>query len=189
MLPTAFLPSGAYRSSTIDKARGYRLLVHAEIEAFLEEAARNLAVAQVRAWKLTRKATDTLVCFLAFYHTGWVDDDSDPVNPPVSRPKVKDHVNEVVDIAIRQYLAIISSNHGIRRDNLKKLLWPIGIRPEDLDEAWLIEMDQYGKYRGEVAHQSFKTHQPIDPRTELDTVGRLVIGLETVDELLEKMSA
>ena len=37
MLPEKFSPTGDYSDRQLDRARGFRLLAHAEIEAFLED--------------------------------------------------------------------------------------------------------------------------------------------------------
>ena len=38
-LPSVFSATGDYSQRALDRARGYRLLVHAEIESFVEERA------------------------------------------------------------------------------------------------------------------------------------------------------
>lgn len=188
MLPAKFSPTGAYSGRQIDRTRGYRLLAHAEIESFIEEIAKEAAVTKISEWKKKRLASDLLICFLAFYHAGWTSEpENEPINDQNSRPKVRDSVSEAVDMAMRQYNAILESNHGIREPNIKKMILPLGVRKEDLDHTWLIEMDQFGRNRGDLAHNSFKALQPIDPKSELETINRLLTGLGQLDRSISKL--
>jgi hypothetical protein len=50
-LPTPFDPTGIYPAEQATRTLGFRLLVHAEIESFLEERARDLARAALDAWE------------------------------------------------------------------------------------------------------------------------------------------
>jgi hypothetical protein len=51
MLPTTFSPTGNYTERQQDHARGYRLLAHAEIEAYLEDVSRATVTEAIRRWK------------------------------------------------------------------------------------------------------------------------------------------
>jgi hypothetical protein len=42
-------------------------------------------------------------------------------------------------------------------------------------------LDSFGSQRGEVAHSSVKTQQPIDPKTEETTVDNILAGLRELD--------
>lgn len=188
MLPKDFSPTGTYSIRIIDRTKGYRLLVHAEIESYLEDMARDVAVTQIREWTQKRKASDFLVCFLASYHTGWAsdeEDDSSTLPPPsTSGPHVKDAIEEIVKHAMKQYMDKLLKNHGVREKNIKQLLLPIGIRLDDLDATWVTNMDEFGKRRGEVAHKSVGAHQAVDPKTEFDSIVDLMSGLKELDEMI-----
>ena len=89
--------------------------------------------------------------------------------------------------AFNSFKTSVENNHGIREKNLLSLLLPIGINSDDIDKVWLQEMDDFGKKRGEFAHQSasnYKTRQPPDPKNELEMVNRLLQGLTDIDRLL-----
>lgn len=68
LLPGKFDPTGTYRNaqSVQLKAVSFRLLVHAEIESYLEDKALELATEGWGAWKSKRISTDVTVGFLAY---------------------------------------------------------------------------------------------------------------------------
>lgn len=134
MLPQTFSPTGDYTSRQQDRARGYRLLAHAEIEAFIEEISLAAATKGVSEWVRTRKVNDCLFCLVAHYHDGFAIEgiDDDPLFEASSRPKAKEAIKEVVDVAMKQYRKIHGDNHGVREKNLLRLMLPIGVRKDDL---------------------------------------------------------
>lgn len=191
MLPASFSETGDYPEAELDRARGYRLLAHAEIEAFIEDITLAAAKAGVAAWSKSRKASDLLVCLMAHYHSGFDDleDPGVPIYGGSSRRKVKEAIKEVVDVALLQYIKIHEQNHGIRDVNLRRLILPIGVRSEDLDPTWMTNLSEFSKRRGDVAHKTAKAHQQIDPQAEFQDVHNLVPGLEELDRLVLQVSS
>jgi hypothetical protein len=187
MLPAKFSPTGDYSNRQLDRARGYRLLVHAEIEAFIEDVTFEAATKGVSDWSHGKGVSDCLFCLIVNYHHGFkvegIDDDS-PF-PATSRPKPKDEMKEVVDVAIKQYRKIQDDNHGVREENLLRLILPIGVRKDDLDALWITNLNEFGKRRGDVAHKAVKAQQQIDPRNEFQGVEDLLVGLKRLDELID----
>jgi hypothetical protein len=186
-LPGVFDPTGTYSDRDHDLARAYRLLAHAEMEAFMEDIAREAAISKISAWKNERKASDLLVCFLACYHSGWNVDFQEEAILFSSQP-AKDSAEETVDAALRQYIYQLQQNHGIREENLKNLIFPIGVRKTDLDSTWITTLDDFGKRRGEAAHQSVGAQKAIDPKTEMQDVALLLNGLKKLDELVLELA-
>ena len=191
MLPAKFSPTGDYSNRQLDRARGYRLLAHAEIESFIEDITLDAARSTISEWTRSRAVSDTLVCLIAHYHDGYdVDDEMlEPSFSEKSRPKVKESIKEVVEVAFRQYVQIHEKNHGVREVNLKRLILPIGVRKDDLDQTWIVNLEEFGKRRGEMAHKTAKVQQQIDPKAELDTVKDLLIGLKALDTLVARQRA
>lgn len=191
MLPAKFSPTGDYSNRQLDRARGYRLLAHAEIESFIEDITLDAARSTISEWSRSRAVSDTLLCLIAHYHDGY-DIDGERLEPAFSeksRPKVKEAIKEVVDVAFRQYIQIHEKNHGVREGNLKRLILPIGVRKDELDQTWIVNLEEFGKRRGEMAHKTAKVQQQIDPKAELDTVKELVLGLKTLDTLVARQCA
>jgi hypothetical protein len=186
LLPITFSKTGDYSDRQVDRARGYRLLAHAEIEAFIEDQARETVTSALISWKKNQTSSTPLISFLAAYHSSWSIDDSisneEIIRIAKSRTKVKESVNQVIDLAQKQFIQRIKDNHGVREANLLVLVIPAGIDPSELDPSWIANLDSFGKSRGEVAHNSKKTTTAIDPKNELDTVTNLLIGLEELDK-------
>lgn len=190
MLPGKFSPIGNYSERQLDRTRGYRLLVHAEIEAFIEDITFEAAKKGVSQWTNTKKVSDTLFCLVVHYHHGFAIEGSEeePAFSAETRPKVKNAIKDVVEIAMRQYRTIHDKNHGIKEVDLCRLVLPVGVRKDELDQLWLTNLDEFGKRRGDVAHKAIKAQQQIDPKSELQVVEDLVKGLRELDELIAKLS-
>lgn len=182
-------PIGAYTDVEYDRTRAFVALVHAEIEAFIE--ARCLYVvteARVR-WLATRSPNRILFALYAMSYSGWSAIDEEIEN----LPKVTNQYDLIVRVAssFAQYQQILSANNGIRDANLKKMLVPLSIWLTDLDPAWLLEMSNFGGFRGQVVHTSWKANQPPDPGT-LNTLIRTILlpGLNRLDrELTDVLAA
>ena len=162
------------------------MLVHAEIESYLEDVARDAVIQAIKAWKSNRKPSTILLAFLASYHSGWNTnesrEDEDILRLAKSRTRVKDSINEAIDIAQKQYITSIKNNHGVKEVNFKRLVIPLGIDIDQLDGTWLTNLDSFGASRGETAHQTKRTTGQINPKDELNTVKSLLQGLQTLDE-------
>jgi hypothetical protein len=78
------------------------------------------------------------------------------------------------------------SNHGVKEDNVLRLLLPVGIEEATIDTAWLASIHSWGEDRGSVAHRAKKTQNPPDPESELNTVDYLLKGLKIIDAQLLK---
>lgn len=185
MLPTKFSATGAYRAGALDRARGFRLLAHAEIEAFIEDITFEKAKLSVSNWDNRQVTSETLFCLLVHYHQGFQTDvDQPPEFPHTSRLKVKDTIKSGVDAALNQYRTLRHKNNGVKEENLLRLILPVGVRRDDLDELWITNLNEFGKNRGDVAHRAVGAQQQIDPEAEWQVVKNLLIGLGKLDELL-----
>jgi gas vesicle protein len=185
MLPANFSPIGSYTDRQLDRARGYRLLAHAEIESYLEEISQMVITNALREWKNDNKPSNTIVAFLACYHSGWLQFDHEH-NHKIeeiarSRKKIKNNIEEIFNLAQGQYIQILKSNHGVREKNFIKLISPTGVEIKDLDESWLTNLDDFGKKRGEIAHKTSSVTGSIDPMTEHDRIKDLLDGLKDLD--------
>lgn len=186
MLPAKSSPTGDYSDRQLDRARGYRVLVHAEIESYLEDIARGAVTRAIQEWKSNRKPSTILLAFLAAYHSGWNTNDerenADIVRLAKARSRVKDSINEVIDIAQQQYIKTVRDNHGVKEKNFKRLIIPLGIDIDKLDGTWLTNLDNFGANRGETAHNTKRATGQINPEDEYKAVTKLVKGLKELDE-------
>lgn len=190
MLPAKFSPTGDYSERIRDRARGFRVLAHAEIEAYLEGVANEIIDNKIDAWKLG-KANHVMISFLASYHAGWATDENDkPIFYPKNGVKKQKTVLEAVDKASAQYKSeIIGKNNGVKIACLQELFIPLGVDFDAVDSTWLASIESFGKQRGETAHQAKKTQKATDPKNELDTVTVVMDGLKDFDRALAGIMA
>lgn len=185
MLPISFSPIGDYSDRQLDRARGYRLLVHAEIESYLEDISKDTVTNSIREWKSNGKPSTVLIAFLASYHSSWNVNDKinneEIIRIAQSRKNIKDSVSEVIDLAQKQFIKKIKKNHGIKDNNFKMLILPTSIDIDKLDTTWLTNLDNFGIKRGEIAHKTKKATSLINPKDEYTSVKGLLAGLETLD--------
>ena len=139
-------PTGTYSEAEYDSMSAFRLLVHAEIERFIEALVED-ALARfpqtINSWKnlgCSSQLVDALVA-----HT---------------------------DKDLRKF---IKSNNGVMSKNILDMLKPIGLNGTHLDNVWLQTMDTYGKTRGGHAHNSRRSVTPIDPQTEQNLIYRQIL--------------
>ncbi|MFM6673012.1 MAG: HEPN domain-containing protein, partial [Dolichospermum sp.] len=167
-------PTSSYSESQLSRTAAYRVLAHAEIESYLEERAWTIVIDAKKAWE-TGKTTRTLICLLGFSDLT-MDKPPDTLKKP-SNVKQDNHdkrleITEKINSAIKSFKKVIDNNHGLKEKNILALLLPIGIDSDDLDPAWLADMNTFGEKRGLVAHTSatsYMTIQTPDPANELNT--------------------
>jgi hypothetical protein len=193
LLPAKFSPTGTYSDYILDRARGYRLLAHAEIESYLEDVSRAVVTDAIRSWKKHRKSSSLLISFLACYHSSWSVDDTthqeEIIRIAKSRNRLKDSVDEIIDLAQTQFIQIIQNNNGIKQKNFKSLVLPTGVDVDKLDQTWLTNLDEFGKLRGDIAHNAKKATGQINPADEYGRIRALLGGLQELDKQIIQVRA
>lgn len=181
-LPKRFSRIGSYSRDTLDQARAFRVLMHAELEAYLED----------RAYEIAQKAFDSFRSkdVLSLPVAGIVASlraDGPGVPKQLGGPAfVLTRVGE----AYGSFLRVIRNNHGVREGDVLSLLVPLGLDESKIDPAWLATLDGFGASRGAAAHSSGTRGgitYAIDPRTDLNTVQQIMDGLEEIDAELKKI--
>ena len=186
-LEQRFLPkllTGPFTIRQHDLARGFRLLAHAEIEAYLEDRAKEISLAAVQKFQADKKPHVVVLSLIAWKIV------QTELNEKYHRDHFAgnhDHMVEVVKLANNRYQYAIQHNHGIREDNVLSLLLPVGFTAAQIDPTWLNTMNSFGRIRGETAHTSFAPTQLVDPGTEKTTVAQLVQGLEAIDQTFSQL--
>ncbi len=186
MLPR-YLRTGLYRDREYDRTRGFRVLAHAEVEAFLEEICEEFAKRAVAAWNADgrpRRSIDAIVATGEGVARGtrrlvWADGTSQltPRRTPITTSTVAS------GLAAYQRL-VIQKNHGLKDSNILNLTARIGILATELDSVWLANMKSFGDARGETAHTSRRTQSQPDPRNESKTLIAVVEGFRPLDRAL-----
>lgn len=152
--------TGTYSDADYDRMSAFRLLVHAEIERFVElivEDAISNVPRKIAVWKVAGHQSD-LVDALVVY----------------------------MDKELRESL---KKNNGVKSANLLSLLKPLGITGTQLDNIWLQTMNTYGEVRGGLAHNTRRAVQPIDPQTEQNLVYHQILPeLDRLEQLIRAIS-
>ena len=181
LLPKVFSPTGSYNMQQYDKVRAYRLLAHAEVESYLEDRAREIANNAYNKWSVDHRPRAVLINLLAFHLQ----------QEGLSAQKLREvlggtrqHTGDSVKSATQAYNKMLSDNHGIKEENVLRILLPLGIEAEDIDSVWLSAIHAFGTNRGETAHTSIRTQQPPDPESEFRVVSSIVGGLRKLDRKL-----
>jgi len=190
LLPKDFSPTGDYSDRQQDRARGYRLLAHAEIESYIEDVAKDTILYAITKWKNEEKPSLTMMAFLAAYHSSWSTgseiENEEIIKLAKGRSKPSDSVKDVVDLAQKQFIKRLKDNHGVKEKNIKNLIFPTGVDVLELDQTWLTNLDDFGSKRGEIAHKAKQTLGAINPKSELDTVNSLLEGLGELDKKISQ---
>jgi hypothetical protein len=180
LLPKLFDPLGNYskREAVQTKTKGFVILAHAEIEAYLEGSARDVIHYSEMKWKTDGRAAQPLVLLLAcsqkhpepyFGKKGVL---ADPL------AKFHKHCEKV----IADHYKAISDNNGVKEQNVLKMFCPLGLAHSDLSATLLPLLDSFGSLRGVHAHDPIKSvAQIIDPETEYKAVSNLVQELKSLD--------
>jgi HEPN superfamily RiboL-PSP-like protein len=191
-LPQKWNPTGTYSQRKLDRARAFRILAHTEIEYFIENAILDVVEREYSDWNSSKKPNYTMICLLAATKLGWQDIETERLAlEQLDTPKIKKDdvsIHQFIERVVEQFKDIIKENNGIKSRDLKRLLMPLGIALSDLDPIWLNDMDSYGGQRGFVAHTSrLGIRTSLDPKTEKETVDKILTGLEDLDKLVSKL--
>ncbi len=177
-------PMGIYSDRQLALTIAYRVLAHAEIEAYLEDRVTEVVIHAKKDWNNGGKISRTLLSLLAF--SGHVMDE-----PPKKISVQKGiKIDEKIESAIKFFRQKINQNHGIKEANMLALLLPIGIDSDDLDPALMATLNTFGAQRGLVAHSSatsYRTTQLPDPANELNRIQQIIQGLLQIDELINAL--
>lgn len=195
LLPEEFEVSGDYPPEVFTKTVAYRVLVHAEIESYIEDRAYEAALTATREWENSKKVSKTLLGLLAFSGQN-MEEPPDSVNP--SQPSQastwddKIRISNKIKMAMNIFYNAVANNNGIKEKNLLRLLLPIGIEVDELDPLLLADLNSFAEIRGEVAHLSaskYRTKQLVNPKDELKTVESLANRLIDVDRCIDQLSS
>jgi hypothetical protein len=189
-LPRKFSEINDYSERQLALTFAYRVFAHAEIESYLEDRVWDTVLTAKKIWDNQGKASGVLLCVIAFsgQEMEAPPDTLTPLKGKKNLPEDKLKITKKIDIAIRCFKSVIDQNHGIKETNLLKLLLPIGIDSDDLDQVWLANMNNFGEERSQIAHSSaIKTKQPPNPADELERVKQIIQELEKVDQLITNL--
>lgn len=160
-----------------DKIAAFKLLVHAEIETFIESRVSYAVQESVRLWKRDQKVTRTLLMLLLRWGV--------PGECSLAGGLAQSDFDSQVDRCARRAEEEIENNNGIKGEALNRLACSAGFLAEDLNPTLTGAATTYGKDRGDVAHNPVGTVRSLnDPRSEAQAAKSLVDELERFDDRL-----
>lgn len=186
LLPGKFDPTGTYRGAERVHLRAisFRILVHAEIEGFIEDRAFALFDAGWKAWNTDNVPNRAMLALLAYSGVTTSTPPSKLGGDPDNQ-KAYDDMGPPIQKAQAVWRATHKDNHGVKETNVLALLLPLGIEAVDLDTTLLADLTSFGSSRGAVAHKSsVGVTAYSDPKTELDQANQLVADLKPLDQLI-----
>lgn len=186
LVPSRSSPSGNYKRVTKEKSFAYSLLMHAEVESYIEDMISDIAESAFQRWKATGVPTSPLISLAVYKEGNEIGFSEDVFNISAERK-----VETVISRCKMQFDARIRNNHGVRRKNISKLMISIGFIPDPSQEAVLSSLDGFGAKRGEYAHTSpnEKLLKQTDPITEANDIKGLIDNLSTLDQALVQYKA
>jgi hypothetical protein len=155
--------------------------------AYFEDVARAAVLSRSSDWNSSRKPNQFIMCLMAAYYEGFDTGNETELLPPTFRPFVKHAVSKTVEKEKRQYLGIVANNKVIKAANLRAVLLPIGIQFDLLDPEWFADIDAFGAGRGKVAYSTHSVVSLIDPRIELETVAKPLVGVGRIDDMVTQL--
>ena len=182
-------PTGAYTDDEIDRTLAYRVLVHAELEACIEQLVVQTLTRSEQNWQSDSMPRASLLALVA-YRDGQLSPQPKSILYPGSEqkpsPTLRERVKQArVDVCNK----INNSNNGIREPNILGMLIPAGIGAYQLERDWLEVIDRFGERRGFTAHNGRVGMKNLpDPKVEREDTNKIVCGLRKIDALLTGLS-
>lgn len=176
---------GAYTDEELLKCQALIVFSHAEVQVYLESVSRRILSEAQSLWNASATFNRVVGSLAAFRHPEQVSIPQDPKNPHRNGD-----IKKIIARAIETQNKVIGDNNGIKRANIAELLCPLGIMPDDLDEPFLIQLDQTGKRRGDMVHKSSRVslRNIRDPFTvEQKDIDDLVTEIGRFDRKLEAL--
>lgn len=182
LIPSPFDPTGTYEDVVYEHTRAFRVLVHAEFEAFIEDRVIEVVNSAFSRWEYSGTISTSLLSVLAYKESLHAMPES--LSDAAQKKRYPD-LKARVEAAKNEYNRYVrTQNHGIKEKNILRLLMPIGITEAEIDPVWLSVTETWATARGDVAHKSAKMQVRPDPQNEVKTVNQILAGFRDVDILM-----
>ena len=155
----------------IDDIAAFRLLAHAEIEAFMEA----VAIDRLKRLRKLVAAKNALEKFPWIYPIAAIVGKEIAFDCPLDARRLESSLLSVIDEAEK----VVSANNGVKSASLLKLSVFCGFFVDQIDSTLAADLSAFGKERGDVAHSSARRVRSINsPSTEKANVERLLNALD-----------
>jgi hypothetical protein len=166
--PISFLPD-------LEFCAAYKLLVHAEIQDYLEKKARaglNAIDADVKANGLNTSYYKTIIAIVLPF--------LGDLNIKLTHPFNEKDFKEAVKVTIDKARYFINNNNGIKNKSFTILSIMSCSFKDPFDSVLIANLDSYGKARGDVAHKSVSSVTSINsPMSEVGYVEQIMDGFKS----------
>lgn len=156
-----------------DKLRAFKLLVHAELESYIENSVLEVWSKCDTEWTIRKRVMTPLKFLIVFSASKFEANDQQLTREA--------RITQI----LASFKTVISSNNGIKRKDILKLVVPLGVDYSNIDQTWLTTIDSYGSSRGQVAHNSFSIQQPLDRSDELNNLALVMKGVKEIDNAIQ----
>ncbi|MFC5344476.1 hypothetical protein ACETK8_11690 [Brevundimonas staleyi] len=164
-------------SDELDSIAAFKLLVHAEIEGFIEARVQYAVDEAVRLWKVDQKISRALLFILM----RWSSEEEQSSTLGMDSARFTQQIERCAQRARKE----VDENNGIKLDALQKLGCSAGFLIDDLQPTLTGAANSYGKDRGDVAHKPRGQVRSLNgPREEAGAARALVDELERFDDQL-----
>lgn len=181
-LVARFMPSidpvGDYDEIASDSIAVVALLVHAELQYFLERRCLEVADHSINCWIEDNHPRTTLISLVAYCHKGGGS------ALPETLVGAPSSIREIVAHAKGVYSSQVARNNGIKEADLIQLLLPIGVREYELPFELTASLDWLGSRRGNAAHVAIADRMFIDPQELRASIIRILWQLKRLDQRL-----
>lgn len=180
-----------YTAAQYDHVRAYVLLVHAEVEAFLEQRIRDEVRRRVEAWKRNRTPSSVLMGMLAFREGQWtspIESLDSPSEGDAKRWRERD-VGARLDLCHEQLVSLLEKNNGVKAKDVLSMLVRIGLAVDSIDSELVSELDALGMERGTFAHSAVRAVKTLpDPEVCKGRVKNILTKLESLDVAISALA-
>jgi RiboL-PSP-HEPN len=145
-----------YSEENVDQIRAYFLLVHAEVETFIEGCVEQIMQKSYARWKASKTTDICLLNLLVFYHPALESGKQKKIDAFLEQSLVG-----AVEISRKSFEHDLTQNNGIKSRNIEKMLRIIDF-DLDTNSLFLSTLSSFSTIRGEYAHTS-KRGQLITP--------------------------
>lgn len=174
---------GTYTDEELLKCKAFIVFAHAEVEIYLEKVARRILSEARQRWQRASVPDRVIATLLAYRRKELAPLPEDP-----KHPTGKSDLQKIVDDCFALQGKAIADNNGVKASNLSQILCPLGVLPQDIEEAMLIQLNNTGSRRGDFVHKQSKVsmRRIRDPiADELSDILNLVDELEKFDRNIE----
>lgn len=156
-----------------DMLRAFKLLIHAEIEDYIETVTIDVISKCKAAWIQTYKLNPVLLRLMIYNLTAYTGNTRD--NLPVDR------ITNIIENALRE----IGSNNGVKEKDLLKMMQQIGVNVMADHNTLSSDLDSYGVGRGLIAHKGVTvittTSNPLIRREEVRRIEQIFEAMWALD--------